>query len=95
MIAMDNIFPIFDTNQKIYLDDSMSCVTMPLAVVERISTTAKARKLYNMYNGVESWFPNSSLSFHWHCIPEDEFQIFLIIDAYWLRKKHDFFLRKI
>lgn len=84
-------FPLYRKTDHIYDDGDGAFVLLPLAVVEKVRQTEKARLLRNVATGVEAWFPEYVFSYHWHVVSVEEMMIFLSIPEDWVRRKEEFF----
>lgn len=82
-------FPIFSEDADMYGENGS--VQFPLAVVEKIAQTDKARLLFNTYTNQQAWFPESVFLYHWHVVSLTELQVFVSIPARWIQKKRTFF----
>jgi len=85
-------FPLYRDTDPIYGEHGE--VLLPLACVERLRKTDKARLLMNTATGAEAWFPEAAFSYHWHVVSVLELVVFLSLPKTWVRKKAAFFAPK-
>ena len=83
--------PLYRHTDQIYGTEDGAYVLLPLAVVEKVRQTEKARLLRNVATGAETWFPESVFSYHWHCVSVEEMVLFLSIPGKWVKDKAEFF----